>query len=111
MKRASIIILISLVTFCFFKAEKSNSLEFTEKTDPRPPILPKWALRPEEKQDLKKISAHLTEIETQLLRFKNYSYEDFSQQDLKIYNELILERALILKKQIFSKAAKMGYYL
>lgn len=56
-------------------------------------------------------SEELTELENELKKYNDLNYDDLNQEQLNTYNKLVLQRAEILKKQIFSKAEQMGYHL
>lgn len=111
MKITSVILLITAIAIWFFydiKKYPENNINKSVAADlftSNPLIMPLRAL------SKNKTPIILTDVEAELQKYKNLNYGDFNQEDLQIYNQLVLQRAIILKKQIFNKAAKMGYYL
>lgn len=111
MKLASAVILLVASAFWFFRKEEN----IIPKMAAKPVVLEKVFQSPMievlESHNLKKTIRSLADLNNQIKKYEHLNYEEFNQDDVKVYNQLVFERALILKKQIFSKAARMGYYL
>lgn len=111
MKITVIALLISAAALCFVKTQEgSNEAIQTQKTNIEP-IQLNSINYPAKTSVVEKVSLSLSDLENRLKLYGGKNYEDFSQEELGIYNQLVLQRAILLKKQIFNKAAKMGYYL
>ncbi|MEQ1721683.1 MAG: hypothetical protein ABL930_00815 [Pseudobdellovibrio sp.] len=65
-----------------------------------------------EKLALKKESQQpesINQIESELSNYTDKSFDDLSPEEIKRFNFLNLQRAIILKNQIFAKAKSKGY--
>jgi hypothetical protein len=66
------------------------------------------------KNDLSKLSKEfnsIDQLETEISKFSNYKFDEFSSDQLNTYNHLVFLRAQLIKKQIFEKAVRNGYNL
>ncbi|MBY0553792.1 hypothetical protein K2P97_04630 [bacterium] len=111
MKLISALILLLASVFWLFRAKKNIIPKQTAKSIITEKVLKSPHIEIPETHDLKIFRGDLAELNHHIKKYEHLNYETFNQGDLKLYNQLVFEKAMILKRQIFSKAAKKGYYL